>query len=62
MPEPRVWQLTAGSAVLGLALAAAAATAAGPWDGGQRTAERARALWPDTFTDHLSPRTGRAAV
>ncbi|MEV6204384.1 D-alanyl-D-alanine carboxypeptidase/D-alanyl-D-alanine-endopeptidase [Streptomyces sp. NPDC051771] len=46
MPEPRVWQLTAGSAVLGLALAAAAATAAGPWDGGQRTAERARAAAP----------------
>ncbi|MFD6361786.1 D-alanyl-D-alanine carboxypeptidase/D-alanyl-D-alanine-endopeptidase [Streptomyces roseolus] len=48
MPEPRVWQLTAGSAVLGLALAAAAATAAGPWDGGQRTAERARAAAPAT--------------
>ncbi|MDT9689605.1 D-alanyl-D-alanine carboxypeptidase/D-alanyl-D-alanine-endopeptidase [Streptomyces sp. P9(2023)] len=43
MPEPRTWQLTACSAVLGLALAAGAATAAGPWDNGQRTAERARA-------------------
>ncbi|MFE3069345.1 D-alanyl-D-alanine carboxypeptidase/D-alanyl-D-alanine-endopeptidase [Streptomyces sp. NPDC059247] len=43
MPEPRTWQLTAGSAALGLALAAAAVTLAGPWDSGQRTAERARA-------------------
>ncbi|MFE0650270.1 D-alanyl-D-alanine carboxypeptidase/D-alanyl-D-alanine-endopeptidase [Streptomyces sp. NPDC059534] len=46
MPEPRMWQLTAGSAALGLVLAAAAVTAAGPWDGGQRTAERARAAAP----------------
>ncbi|MEU6944211.1 D-alanyl-D-alanine carboxypeptidase/D-alanyl-D-alanine-endopeptidase [Streptomyces sp. NPDC046316] len=43
MPEPRTWQLTACSAVLGLALSAAAVTAAGPWDNGQRKAERARA-------------------
>ncbi|MEV8590332.1 D-alanyl-D-alanine carboxypeptidase/D-alanyl-D-alanine-endopeptidase [Streptomyces sp. NPDC051180] len=46
MPEPRMWQLTAGSAALGLVVAAAAVTAAGPWDGGQRTAERARAAAP----------------
>ncbi|MFF3316503.1 D-alanyl-D-alanine carboxypeptidase/D-alanyl-D-alanine-endopeptidase [Streptomyces sp. NPDC003035] len=43
MPEPRTWQVTAGAAVLGLALAAGAVTAAGPWDTGQRKAERARA-------------------
>ncbi|MFF8275209.1 D-alanyl-D-alanine carboxypeptidase/D-alanyl-D-alanine-endopeptidase [Streptomyces lateritius] len=43
MPEPRTWQLTTCSAVLGLALAAGAVTAAGPWDNGQRKAERARA-------------------
>ncbi|MEU9863513.1 D-alanyl-D-alanine carboxypeptidase/D-alanyl-D-alanine-endopeptidase [Streptomyces sp. NPDC047971] len=43
MPEPRTWQVTAGSAVLGLALAAGAVSAAGPWDNGQRKAERARA-------------------
>ncbi|WP_406059498.1 D-alanyl-D-alanine carboxypeptidase/D-alanyl-D-alanine-endopeptidase [Streptomyces sp. NBC_01077] len=48
MPEPRMWQLTAGSAALGLALAAVAVTAAGPWDSGQRTAERARAAAPTT--------------
>ncbi|MFE6813232.1 MULTISPECIES: D-alanyl-D-alanine carboxypeptidase/D-alanyl-D-alanine endopeptidase [unclassified Streptomyces] len=48
MPEPRMWQLTAGSAALGLALAAVAVTAAGPWDSGQRTAERARAAAPAT--------------
>ncbi|WP_435969409.1 D-alanyl-D-alanine carboxypeptidase/D-alanyl-D-alanine endopeptidase [Streptomyces sp. Qhu_M48] len=46
MPEPRMWQLTAGSAALGLALAAVAVTTAGPWDSGQRTAERARAAAP----------------
>ncbi|MET9955032.1 D-alanyl-D-alanine carboxypeptidase/D-alanyl-D-alanine-endopeptidase [Streptomyces sp. NPDC006339] len=44
MPEPRTWQLAAGSAVLGLALAAGAVAAAGPWDTGQRKAERARAV------------------
>ncbi|MFF5975378.1 D-alanyl-D-alanine carboxypeptidase/D-alanyl-D-alanine-endopeptidase [Streptomyces sp. NPDC012769] len=44
MPEPRTWQLVAGSAVLGLALAAGAVAAAGPWDTGQRKAERARAV------------------
>ncbi|MFD7980810.1 D-alanyl-D-alanine carboxypeptidase/D-alanyl-D-alanine-endopeptidase [Streptomyces sp. NPDC059071] len=47
MPEPRTWQLAAGSAVLGLALAAGAAGAAGPWDSGQRKAERARAVLAD---------------
>ncbi|NML52112.1 D-alanyl-D-alanine carboxypeptidase/D-alanyl-D-alanine-endopeptidase [Streptomyces sp. R302] len=57
MPEPRVWQLTAGSAVLGLVLAAAAVTAAGPWDGGQRTAERARAAAPATGGEHHPART-----
>ncbi|MFF9196792.1 D-alanyl-D-alanine carboxypeptidase/D-alanyl-D-alanine-endopeptidase [Streptomyces sp. NPDC014779] len=43
MPEARTWQLVAGSAALGLALAAGAVTTAGPWDNGQRKAERARA-------------------
>ncbi|MEU0953760.1 D-alanyl-D-alanine carboxypeptidase/D-alanyl-D-alanine-endopeptidase [Streptomyces niveus] len=40
MLEPKVWQLTAGSAVLGLVLAAGAVALAGPWDSGQRKAER----------------------
>ncbi|MEE1756735.1 D-alanyl-D-alanine carboxypeptidase/D-alanyl-D-alanine endopeptidase [Streptomyces sp. SP18CS02] len=43
MLEPKALQLTAGSAVLGLLLAAGAVAVAGPWDSGQRTAERARA-------------------
>ncbi|MFJ8588628.1 D-alanyl-D-alanine carboxypeptidase/D-alanyl-D-alanine-endopeptidase [Streptomyces sp. NPDC093595] len=43
MPEPKVLQLAAGSAVLGLVLSAGVVTATGPWDSGQRTAERARA-------------------
>ncbi|GHE37371.1 D-alanyl-D-alanine carboxypeptidase [Streptomyces longispororuber] len=37
----RTWQVTTGSAAVGLAVAAVAVTAAGPWDSsGQRTAER----------------------
>lgn len=40
----RTWQYTALAAIAGLALAAGAVTAAGPWDSsGQRTAERDRA-------------------
>ncbi|MCZ9344405.1 D-alanyl-D-alanine carboxypeptidase, partial [Streptomyces sp. TRM76130] len=42
---PRTWRYTAGAATAGLALAAGAVTAAGPWDStGQRTAERDRAV------------------
>ncbi|PJT51493.1 D-alanyl-D-alanine carboxypeptidase, partial [Streptomyces albidoflavus] len=46
----KTWQFTAAAAVSGLALASAAAAAAGPWDsGGQRTAESRRAaLLPGT--------------
>ncbi|MCX4818441.1 D-alanyl-D-alanine carboxypeptidase/D-alanyl-D-alanine-endopeptidase [Streptomyces sp. NBC_01142] len=40
MPEVRTWQLTTGAAVVGLALAAGAVAAAGPWDSGQRKAEK----------------------
>ncbi|MFJ8661042.1 D-alanyl-D-alanine carboxypeptidase/D-alanyl-D-alanine-endopeptidase [Streptomyces sp. NPDC093795] len=61
MPEPRTWQLTAGSAALGLALAAVAVTAAGPWDSGQRTAERARAAAPTTGGAHHAPPPAPAA-
>ncbi|MGW7370092.1 D-alanyl-D-alanine carboxypeptidase/D-alanyl-D-alanine endopeptidase [Streptomyces sp. NPDC054841] len=43
MPDRGTWQLTAGAAVVGLAIAAAVVTAAGPWDTGQRKAERDRA-------------------
>ncbi|MDX3062131.1 D-alanyl-D-alanine carboxypeptidase, partial [Streptomyces sp. ND04-05B] len=39
----RDWQLAAGSAVLGLVVAAGAVLAAGPWDSGQRKAEQDRA-------------------
>ncbi|MFF0477994.1 D-alanyl-D-alanine carboxypeptidase/D-alanyl-D-alanine-endopeptidase [Streptomyces sp. NPDC004284] len=62
MPEPRTWQFTAGSAALGLVLAAAAVTAAGPWDGGQRTAERARAAAPAAGgAHHAAPAKPAAA-
>ncbi|MEV6397258.1 D-alanyl-D-alanine carboxypeptidase/D-alanyl-D-alanine-endopeptidase [Streptomyces sp. NPDC051907] len=44
MPEVRTWQLAAGSAAVGLALAAGAVAAAGPWDSGQRKAEKERAV------------------
>ncbi|MGD9484631.1 D-alanyl-D-alanine carboxypeptidase/D-alanyl-D-alanine-endopeptidase [Streptomyces sp. TRM70308] len=40
----RTWGLTAGSAAAGLAVSLGAVTAAGPWDSGQRTAERSRAV------------------
>ncbi|MEU8543976.1 D-alanyl-D-alanine carboxypeptidase/D-alanyl-D-alanine-endopeptidase [Streptomyces sp. NPDC048717] len=44
MPDSRTWQVVAGSAALGLALAVGAVTASGPWDSGQRKAERDRAV------------------
>ncbi|MFG2975721.1 D-alanyl-D-alanine carboxypeptidase/D-alanyl-D-alanine-endopeptidase [Streptomyces sp. NPDC048331] len=43
VPLVKTWQLIAGSAVAGLALSVAAVAAAGPWDSGQRKAERDRA-------------------
>ncbi|MFE0189400.1 D-alanyl-D-alanine carboxypeptidase/D-alanyl-D-alanine-endopeptidase [Streptomyces sp. NPDC058989] len=43
----QTWQLTAVSAATGLAVAIAAVAAAGPWDSGQRTAERAEAAVMD---------------
>ncbi|MET9295757.1 D-alanyl-D-alanine carboxypeptidase/D-alanyl-D-alanine-endopeptidase [Streptomyces sp. NPDC003077] len=36
----QTWRLTAGSAAVGLAVAAGAVVTAGPWEGGQRAAER----------------------
>ncbi|MEV7418137.1 D-alanyl-D-alanine carboxypeptidase/D-alanyl-D-alanine-endopeptidase [Streptomyces sp. NPDC089919] len=50
----RTWQVAAGSAVAGLALAAGAVVAAGPWDSGQRKAERdwAAAREPAGGADH----------
>ncbi|MFI8290691.1 D-alanyl-D-alanine carboxypeptidase/D-alanyl-D-alanine-endopeptidase [Streptomyces sp. NPDC085614] len=62
MPEPRLWQLTACSAVLGLALAAGAVTAAGPWDTGQRKAERARAAATEGTGGAHHARTGTPAA
>ncbi|MCX5207388.1 D-alanyl-D-alanine carboxypeptidase/D-alanyl-D-alanine-endopeptidase [Streptomyces sp. NBC_00237] len=47
MPKLKTWQLTAGSAVAGLALAAGAVAVAGPWDSGQRKAERDLAVARD---------------
>ncbi|NBE51268.1 D-alanyl-D-alanine carboxypeptidase/D-alanyl-D-alanine endopeptidase [Streptomyces boluensis] len=57
------WQLTAGAATVGLALSAVAVTAAGPWDSGQRTAERAAAVdsGRDGGTDHGDGREPSAA-
>ncbi|MFF8959228.1 D-alanyl-D-alanine carboxypeptidase/D-alanyl-D-alanine-endopeptidase [Streptomyces sp. NPDC014894] len=40
MPVIRTWQLAAGAAAVGLAVAAGAVVAAGPWESGQRRAER----------------------
>ncbi|OEJ25747.1 D-alanyl-D-alanine carboxypeptidase/D-alanyl-D-alanine-endopeptidase [Streptomyces agglomeratus] len=47
MPERKTWQLAAIAAVAGLALSAGAVAAAGPWDSGQRKAERAWAASQD---------------
>ncbi|WP_399217279.1 D-alanyl-D-alanine carboxypeptidase/D-alanyl-D-alanine-endopeptidase [Streptomyces sp. SAJ15] len=41
--QRETWRLTALSAVVGLAVATGTVVVAGPWDSGQRTAERARA-------------------
>lgn len=43
MEQRRTWRLSAVSAVVGLVVAVASVLAAGPWDNGQRKAERARA-------------------
>ncbi|WP_327392659.1 D-alanyl-D-alanine carboxypeptidase/D-alanyl-D-alanine-endopeptidase [Streptomyces sp. NBC_01186] len=55
-------QLAAGSAAVGLAVALTTVAAAGPWDSGQRTAERTWAAEqrPDSGTDH-DGRTGLTA-
>ncbi|MGW7055640.1 D-alanyl-D-alanine carboxypeptidase/D-alanyl-D-alanine endopeptidase [Streptomyces sp. NPDC054887] len=47
MPERKTWQLAAIAAVAGLAFSAGAVAAAGPWDSGQRKAERAWAASQD---------------
>lgn len=59
----KTWQLTAGAATVGLAIAAGAVTAAGPWDSsGQRTAERDWAASQEAGggTDHAGRTSGRA--
>jgi serine-type D-Ala-D-Ala carboxypeptidase/endopeptidase (penicillin-binding protein 4) len=47
VPLGRTWQVVAGSAATGLAVAVAAVAAAGPWESGQRTAERSHAAARD---------------
>ncbi|MFF4356278.1 D-alanyl-D-alanine carboxypeptidase/D-alanyl-D-alanine-endopeptidase [Streptomyces sp. NPDC001604] len=62
----RTWQYTAGAATVGVTLAVAVATAAGPWDStGQRTAEadRAAALDHTGGADHgRNPDTSDSAA
>ncbi|MEV6796057.1 D-alanyl-D-alanine carboxypeptidase/D-alanyl-D-alanine-endopeptidase [Streptomyces sp. NPDC051320] len=57
MPKVTTWQLSAGSALIGLVLAAGLIVASGPWDSGQRTAERdwAAARAGTGGTDHGQP-------
>ncbi|WP_309144286.1 D-alanyl-D-alanine carboxypeptidase/D-alanyl-D-alanine-endopeptidase [Streptomyces sp. BR123] len=57
MPLVKTWQLIAGSTVAGLALSVAAVAAAGPWDSGQRKAERDRAASWSLLggADHAAP-------
>ncbi|MDT0341780.1 D-alanyl-D-alanine carboxypeptidase/D-alanyl-D-alanine endopeptidase [Streptomyces litchfieldiae] len=45
------WRLAAGAAVTGLAVAAGAVALTGPWEGGQRAAERKRATAADADRD-----------
>ncbi|MCF3185360.1 D-alanyl-D-alanine carboxypeptidase, partial [Streptomyces polychromogenes] len=63
VPLVKTWQLIAGSAVAGLALSAVAVAAAGPWDSGQRKAERDRAAsWSRTGgADHAAGSPAQAA-
>ncbi|MEU3062104.1 D-alanyl-D-alanine carboxypeptidase/D-alanyl-D-alanine-endopeptidase [Streptomyces subrutilus] len=63
MPLVKTWQLIAGSAVAGLALSVTAVAAAGPWDSGQRKAERDRAAsWiVGGGADHAGGRAPQAA-
>ncbi|MER5259628.1 D-alanyl-D-alanine carboxypeptidase/D-alanyl-D-alanine-endopeptidase [Streptomyces sp. NPDC002855] len=59
----KTWQLTAGAATVGIAIAAGAVAAAGPWDSsGQRTAERDWAASQEAGggTDHAGRTSGRA--
>ncbi|MFF1693207.1 D-alanyl-D-alanine carboxypeptidase/D-alanyl-D-alanine-endopeptidase [Streptomyces sp. NPDC058257] len=59
----KTWQLTAGAATVGLAVAAGAVATAGPWDSsGQRTAERDRAASQEAGggADHGGRTSGRA--
>jgi D-alanyl-D-alanine carboxypeptidase/D-alanyl-D-alanine-endopeptidase (penicillin-binding protein 4) len=48
VPLGRTWQVVAGSAAIGVVVAAGTAAAAGPWQDGQRTAERHYAAARDT--------------
>ncbi|WP_185911303.1 D-alanyl-D-alanine carboxypeptidase/D-alanyl-D-alanine-endopeptidase [Streptomyces sp. WAC07149] len=63
VPLVKTWQLIAGSAVAGLALSAAMVATAGPWDSGQRKAERDRAAsWSRTGgADHAAGGLPQAA-
>ncbi|MCX4527280.1 MULTISPECIES: D-alanyl-D-alanine carboxypeptidase/D-alanyl-D-alanine-endopeptidase [unclassified Streptomyces] len=63
MPLVKTWQLIAASAVAGLVLSAATVSAAGPWDSGQRKAERDKAAsWSRTGgADHGSEPLPEAA-
>jgi D-alanyl-D-alanine carboxypeptidase/D-alanyl-D-alanine-endopeptidase (penicillin-binding protein 4) len=47
VPLGRTWQVVAGSAATGLVVAVGLVAAAGPWSGGQRTAERSFAAARD---------------
>ncbi|GGZ12732.1 D-alanyl-D-alanine carboxypeptidase [Streptomyces inusitatus] len=60
MPVIRTWQLAAGATALGLVIAAGAVAAAGPWESGQREAEREWAA-AKTDTDHKAPGPKRPA-
>ncbi|REK89872.1 D-alanyl-D-alanine carboxypeptidase, partial [Streptomyces inhibens] len=58
----QTWRLTAVSAATGLTVAIVAVAAAGPWDSGQRTAERTEAAVVDGASgEHHAARLDRPA-
>jgi serine-type D-Ala-D-Ala carboxypeptidase/endopeptidase (penicillin-binding protein 4) len=61
VPLGRTWQVVAGSAAIGLVVAAGAVAAAGPWESGQRTAERSYAAARDRHGPRPRPTAQRAS-
>jgi D-alanyl-D-alanine carboxypeptidase/D-alanyl-D-alanine-endopeptidase (penicillin-binding protein 4) len=62
VPHGRKWQVVAGSAAVGLAVALGAVAASGPWESGRRTAERRHAADRDRVLAGGRPSAPHTAV